>query len=309
VDTLRLFAPAKVNLVLEVLGYRPDGFHELASIFTPLDFGDTVTLSLLEEPEVRFRAQGYPVPTTEGNLAMQAVRLLEKRFGKRSGVEIVLEKRIPVEAGLGGGSSDAAAVLRGLNLLWGLRLSPEVLANLGAELGSDVPFFLWESFAWVGGRGERVKSFVPKGKSPFRLLLVKPQASLATRDVFHRFRASGHPFSNGARARALEAALRAGDWEALPELVSNDLEETATFLLPTNQEVKNTLRKLSARAAFLTGSGPTCVGVFHQQEKLAQAHRVLAREFSFVREAAMGERPLVENMDLEEVTPWQENQG
>ncbi|MBT9253758.1 MAG: 4-(cytidine 5'-diphospho)-2-C-methyl-D-erythritol kinase [Brockia lithotrophica] len=297
-ETLHLFAPAKVNLVLEVLGQRPDGYHEIASVFAPLDFGDAVTLTLLEEPVVRLHVRGYAVPAGEENLAVRAALLLGDRFGWKGGVRIDLEKRIPVEAGLGGGSSDAAAVLRGLNLLWGLGIPPEELAALGAELGSDVPYFLWDGFAWVGGRGERVEPFLPFGESPYRLLLVKPRASLATRDVFRQFRSRGGRYSDGGRARKLREALSAGDWEALPELAANDLEEAAKSLLPEIAEVRKRLEELGARAAFLTGSGPTCVGLFRRGEELSRAREVLVREFPFVQEAAMVGRSLAGNTSL-----------
>ncbi|RKQ85636.1 4-(cytidine 5'-diphospho)-2-C-methyl-D-erythritol kinase [Brockia lithotrophica] len=295
---LHLFAPAKVNLVLEVLGQRPDGYHEIASVFAPLDFGDFLTLTLLEEPVVRLHVRGHAVPAGKENLAVRAALLLRERFGRRGGVRIDIEKRIPVGAGLGGGSSDAAAVLRGLNILWELGIPSEELAALGAELGSDVPYFLWDGFAWVGGRGERVEPFLPQGESPYRLLLVKPRASLATKDVFLRFRSRGFSRSDGSRSRKLREALCAGDWEALPELAANDLEGAAVDLLPEIAAVRETLKELGACAAFLTGSGPTYVGLFRGGEELSRAREALTRELPFVREATMVVRPFAGNTSL-----------
>ena len=171
-------APAKVNLVLCIGGARDDGFHDLVSIFQAVEIRDTVILSTSDAPEIRVTASDAWLPCDERNTAYRAARLLRDAHAPGRGVEIHLEKRIPAEAGLGGGSSDAAAVLQGLNALWGLGLSTEALLPFAAEVGSDVPFFLSAGCALVRGRGERVEP-LPCSLNA-HLVVAKPAVGVST---------------------------------------------------------------------------------------------------------------------------------
>ncbi|EXX88534.1 4-diphosphocytidyl-2C-methyl-D-erythritol kinase, partial [Paenibacillus darwinianus] len=147
-------APAKINLLLDVLHKRNDGFHEVEMIMTMVDLADRLTMEELPRDTIIISSQAGYIPLDEKNLAFQAARLIKDRYDVRKGVYIHLDKHIPVAAGLAGGSSDAAAALRGLNRLWGLNISKEELARLGAELGSDVPFCVTGGTAVARGRGE-----------------------------------------------------------------------------------------------------------------------------------------------------------
>lgn len=150
-------APAKINLSLDVTRKRPDGYHEVEMIMTTIDLADRIELTELAEDEVRVSSHNRFVPDDQRNLAYQAAKLIKDRYNVKKGVSIMITKVIPVAAGLAGGSSDAAATLRGLNRLWNLNLSAETLAELGAEIGSDVSFCVYGGTALATGRGEKIK--------------------------------------------------------------------------------------------------------------------------------------------------------
>ncbi|MCM2584468.1 4-(cytidine 5'-diphospho)-2-C-methyl-D-erythritol kinase, partial [Bacillus stercoris] len=150
-------APAKINLSLDVHGKRPDGYHEVEMVMTTIDLADRLELTELDKDEIRVSSHNRFVPDDQRNLAYQAAKLLKTRFGIQKGVSIVITKAIPVAAGLAGGSSDAAATLRGLNRLWKLNLTLDELAELGAEIGSDVSFCVHGGTALATGRGEKLK--------------------------------------------------------------------------------------------------------------------------------------------------------
>ena len=182
-------APAKVNLFLEVLRRRPDGYHELATLMTAVSLYDTLLFGDDPSGTVRLRCDRPDLSAGPDNLVCRAAELLRRRTGRDLGAVIRLWKRIPMPAGLGGGSSDAAAALAGLNALWRLGLSRAELAGLGAELGSDVPFFFAAPAAWCMGRGEKVEPFA-LGR-PLDFVLVSPPVGLSTAEVFRERDAAG----------------------------------------------------------------------------------------------------------------------
>ena len=233
-------APAKINLTLDVLGRRPDGYHALRSVMQTLELHDT--LELRPASAIRF-ACDVPALAGEDNLVPRAARLLRTATGYGGGVDITLHKRIPVNAGLGGGSSDAAATLMALNQLWGQALGRERLAELGAALGSDVPFFFYAPLALVSGRGEVVEALPP------------------TR------------YGDGSGTERLLAALQAG---LAPEQwpLCNGLQETVTALCPEVASALERLRTAGAPQAVLTGSGSTVYALFARAD---DARRVYTR--------------------------------
>ena len=281
-------APAKVNLGLRVVGRRPDGYHELESLFVPLELADRVEIRIepAREPQVELRlataAEGVPSGTE--NLANRAaLRFLgSARLAAR--VSIRLEKRIPAGAGLGGGSSDAGCVLRALASRFSGALAASHLAALALELGADVPFFLDPRPAWVSGIGEAIQ---PLEDVPgLDLVLVTPAPQLATADVFRSFDAALTPAGPGRRmpplrdgpGRVLIAALaneKADQWgtgsEELAGLFENDLAPVASRLHAGIERVRAELERLGARAVGMSGSGPTMFGIFPSSEQARAA--------------------------------------
>jgi 4-diphosphocytidyl-2-C-methyl-D-erythritol kinase len=255
-ETLILDAPAKLNLGLEVLGRREDGFHELATVFQEIDLVDRLSISPAEE--LSLEVQGLPAPDGDGNLVMQAARLLEQELGLGRGARMVLEKRIPAGAGLGGGSSDAASTLRGLNRLWDGGLDLENLSRLAMKLGSDVPYFLVGGTALGLGRGEAV---CPLPDLPaLAVCLLCPEQELSTPEVYQRGQfplTVVHKYN--IMSRFAQYALSG---KGLDKLVRNDLQQAATAMLPAIEEWCVALRKQGALAAALTGSGSAVYGLF-----------------------------------------------
>lgn len=264
-------APAKINLMLDVLHKRPDGFHEVEMIMTMVDLADRLELSELPRDTIIITSQAGYIPLDEKNLAFQAARLIKDRYGVRRGVHIHLDKHIPVAAGLAGGSSDAAAALRGLNALWELGIPQEELLQLGAELGSDVPFCITGGTALATGRGEKL---TPIANPPqCWVVLAKPPINVSTAEVYGRLRSSRiakHPSS-----AAMRAAIEAGDFGAVCGLLGNVLEEVTLPMHPEVRRIKEAMEKLGADGVLMSGSGPTVFGLVQKQSKVARIYNGL----------------------------------
>ncbi|MCE3198045.1 4-(cytidine 5'-diphospho)-2-C-methyl-D-erythritol kinase [Paenibacillus sonchi] len=264
-------APAKINLMLDVLSKRPDGFHEVEMIMTMVDLADRLELSELKRDSIIISSQAGYIPLDEKNLAFQAARLIKDRYNVKSGVHIHLDKRIPVAAGLAGGSSDAAATLRGLNRLWRLGIPAQELQELGAELGSDVPFCVTGGTALATGRGERLTP-IPSPPQCW-VVLAKPPINVSTAEVYGRVRANSiavHP-----SASRMQAAIEAGDFAAVCAGLGNVLEDVTLKLHPEVQQLKEAMVKLGADGVLMSGSGPTVFGLVSKQSKVARIYNGL----------------------------------
>jgi len=264
-------APAKINLMLDVLRKRPDGFHEVEMIMTMVDLADRLELSEMPRDSIIISSQAGYIPLDEKNLAFQAARLIKDRYDVKTGVHIHLDKRIPVAAGLAGGSSDAAATLRGLNRLWGLNIPAQELLELGAELGSDVPFCITGGTALATGRGEKL---TPIGSPPqCWVILAKPPINVSTAEVYGRLRSNNiavHPSS-----RLMRKAIEEGSFQDVCDKLGNVLEEVTLKLHPEVQQLKEAMIKLGADGVLMSGSGPTVFGLVSKQSKVARIYNGL----------------------------------
>lgn len=240
-------APAKLNLFLEVLGKRPDGFHELATLMVAIDLCDEITVS--PGDELSLVCDVPELTVGPDNLVLKAARKLQQVTGRTDGAAIRLTKRVPWAAGLGGGSSDAAATLMALNELWQLGLPRTELARIAGELGSDVPFFLFEPAAWCTGRGEIVTPVPLRGEWNF--VLLKPPEGLGTADVYRRLVVPATPRDG---QQAIDA-LAAGDVEAMGRSLHNRLMEPAFALSETVSGWHRRLLQAGTAGALLSGSG------------------------------------------------------
>lgn len=263
-----LSAAAKVNLVLEVLGRRADGYHEIATVMQTVDLSDRLILQDAETLECRADAPG--VPTGDANLATRAARALAEAAGVSRGVRITLRKRIPVAAGLGGGSADAAAALLGLNRLWGLRWPVARLAEVAVTLGMDVPFFLRGGTALATGRGEKVEAVPGMGLA---LVLVNPRVASSTAEVYGRV--TPEMYTDGTRARGALAALRSRRPARVAASLYNGLEAAAGQ--PEIARMKAALLAAGALGVALSGSGPTVFGVARSFDHARQIRARVAR--------------------------------
>ncbi|MEM1442165.1 MAG: 4-(cytidine 5'-diphospho)-2-C-methyl-D-erythritol kinase [Verrucomicrobiota bacterium] len=243
-------APAKTNLWLRVVGKREDGFHEIETRMVALTLADQLKLKWREDEEIVLRCSDESLPTGEENLVVRAVRALEAEVGKTLAVSIDLEKHVPSGAGLGGGSSDAAAVLRALNEMAALELSEEKLAAIGATIGSDVPFFIYNRPCDCSGRGEIVTPLNEEAPV-LRLFLIKPAFGISAAWAYQHWSSSGE-------YEGFAYAEQEMGWGAM----GNDLERPVFEKFPLLGEMKSWLRsQKGVEASLLSGSGSTMLAV------------------------------------------------
>lgn len=270
-------APAKINLTLDVLAKRPDGYHEVEMVMTTVDLADRVDLTLREDGEITLDCSASFVPDDIRNHAYKAAVLMKERFQVRQGVHLYIDKQIPVAAGLAGGSSDAAAALRGLNQLWGLGLTLDELADLGAEIGSDVPFCVYGGTALAKGRGERITHL--QTPAPCWVILAKPPVGVSTADVYGNLRVpeiANHP----PTANMLQA-IREQDFSLMCHSLGNVLENVTLGLYPQVRQIKELMIASGADGVLMSGSGPT---VFALVQKEAKVHRIYNALRGFVKD-------------------------
>jgi 4-diphosphocytidyl-2-C-methyl-D-erythritol kinase len=263
IEKLLLASPAKLNLGLEILGKRPDGYHEIRTLFQKISLHDTLHFALRKERGVSVSADNPELPVGRRNLVYRAAAMLLERSNSSGGISIRIEKRIPIGAGLGGGSSNAAATLKALNEMLGIGLGRKELAGLGLEIGADVPFFLMEGAAIGTGIGERLKKV---DLPPFWYLLINPGFEVSTQWAYRnlvltkrRFRSNIHKF-----VRTPVETSR---------VLRNDLEEVVRASHPQINTMKEILYSAGAEGALMSGSGPTVFGIFEGEARASEAFR------------------------------------
>ncbi|MBI4355236.1 MAG: 4-(cytidine 5'-diphospho)-2-C-methyl-D-erythritol kinase [Candidatus Omnitrophica bacterium] len=278
-QTLTVEAPAKVNLYLRVVGKRPDGYHTLETVLERVDLADELTLT--KRPRgLRLICDDRRLPTGPGNLIVRAARALEELVGARLGAAVRLRKRIPIAAGLGGGSSDAAATLLGLRRLYDLPVTDDELVAVGRRLGCDVPFFLTQAkAAWATERGDLCETLPANGLRLWHVLAT-PRATLLTKAVYQtgRFARPARP----ATAHRWAHLVRDDGPAQIGEALFNSLEPAAATLCPVTRQMKVLLLTSGCVGACLSGSGPTVFGLAadHQAAKRI-AERVRAQHPSW----------------------------
>lgn len=258
VDMLTLFSPAKINLFLRVLGKRPDGYHELASLFQAIDLGDTLHFELAKEDSLT--CSDPTLPCDDSNLVMKAVHLFRRKTGLHFSINIHLEKKIPTQAGLGGGSSNAATTLWALNALHNFPYSERHLQIWSAEIGSDIPFFFSKGTAYCTGRGEQVTNLPPIPHLT-SFSLIKPNAGLSTPAIYQALNLK-------ECSQRDPNQLLASFYSGTPCFI-NDLELPAFRLCPLLEPLKQKLLQEGHPTVFMTGSGTALVSVggVHTQPK------------------------------------------
>jgi len=270
-------APAKINLTLDVLAKRPDGYHEVEMVMTTVDLADRVDLTLRGDGEITLDCSASFVPDDIRNHAYKAAVLLKERYQVREGVHLYIDKQIPVAAGLAGGSSDAAATLRGLNQLWNLGLTLDELAAVGSEIGSDVPFCVYGGTALAKGRGEQITHL--GAPAPCWVILAKPPIGVSTADVYGNLRVqeiANHPLT-GQMLRAIHEQ----DFTMMCHVLGNVLENVTLSLHPQVRQIKELMLASGAEGVLMSGSGPT---VYALVQKEAKVHRIYNALRGFVKD-------------------------
>lgn len=271
-DELELSAHGKINLSLDVLRRRPDGYHEVKMIMHTVGLYDSIFIKRERERGIRMECNLPSLPTNEENLMVKAAKTLMEEFSIREGLRMRLVKRLPIAAGMAGGSSDAASVFHGLNQIFHLGLSTEELEKRAVKLGADIPFCLHKGCYLSEGIGEKLCKLSPL--PPCTILLVKPAFSLSTKLIYENLHlenisSKDHPDVDGMVER-----LEMGSLKEICALGGNLLEKVSISLRPEIQELKNRFLKEGALLSLMSGSGPTVFAIFQREER-AKAEKIL----------------------------------
>ena len=274
-ESITIPAFAKINWSLRVLGRRDDGYHEIDTVLQTVSLHDTITFEETSDDVIRLWCDDRSIPADENNLVWRAAAALRERYSVRRGARIRLEKRIPAEAGLGGGSSDAAATLLALAILWEIEMAADDLAKIAEGVGSDVPFFLYGGTARATGRGSIVE---PLEDSPQKhLIVIKPNASISTAKAYSTLNRAALTSSD---SKPILFRSQASNSSASIDLnvLHNDFEPTVFQLEPEIERAKVALLKSGARAAMLSGSGSAVFGIFENQDAQERAIQAIELE-------------------------------
>ncbi len=266
-NSISLQANAKINLSLDVTGLREDGYHLVRMIMQAIDLHDDISMEKTGSGKISLTIENSDLPSDESNLAYRAAALLKDAFSIKEGVSIKLTKHIPVAAGLAGGSTDCAAVLKGMNALFELGLSTEELCEYGVKLGADVPFCILGGTALSEGIGEILTSLSPMPDCS--IILVKPTAGVSTAKVYHdldQIKDPQHPNIDGQLA-----ALKEGSLSSVCEHMENILEYVTIPMLPVIREIKQDMLSTGAIQSLMSGSGPTVFGIYTDKEEAQEA--------------------------------------
>lgn len=277
-DYIYIEAPAKVNLFLDIKGRRDDGYHEIETVMHLIDWKDGIRISLCEEG-INVRCSDPSIPGGEGNLAYKAAKLFLENCGIKKGVAIYLDKKIPSEAGLGGGSSDAAYVLKGLNELLGCNIPQNELSSWASKIGSDVPFFIFEKTALSAGRGEIISPL--KNENILYMLLVKPDFSVSTPQAYRLFKKE--EVKEMPDLKAFLAGWENCDIISIAENMVNVLETPVIKIYPQIAEIKEDLKAAGALNALMSGSGSAVFGIFAEEKDALKAYDSFNGKYPIVK--------------------------
>lgn len=278
-ESLCLQAAAKINLGLDVLRRRPDGYHEVKMVMQTVDICDRLEFTRLSEDCIRVMTNKQELPADEHNLIYKAAKLMKDTFGIREGIAVKLEKNIPIAAGMAGGSTDAAAAIHGMDAIFGLGLSLEEKQKLGVKIGADVPYCLMGGTALSEGIGE-VLTALPDVPEAY-LVVAKPDIDVSTKFVYenlHADRLTAHPDIDG-----MVENIRRGDLEGITSRMENVLETVTVKHYPIIEEMKDFLKKQGAMNALMSGSGPTVFAIF-EKEQTAHSAYLAMKEKGFTRQ-------------------------
>ena len=284
-DKMELKALGKINLGLDVLGKRPDGYHDVRMVMQTIYLYDQITITKRKEPGIGLSTNLFYLPVNENNLAYRAAKLLMDEFEIRSGVDIFLEKHIPVAAGMAGGSSNAAAVLYGINRMFDLGLSMEELMKRGVSLGADVPYCIMRGTVLAEGIGEILTPLPPMPRC--QIVVAKPPVSVSTKMVYEKIdsrRIVEHPDIDG-----IIDGLKEGDVTKIASCMGNVLEQVTVEEYPVIDKIKRLMNEGGAKGAMMSGSGPTVFGIFTEKS--------LAKKAALkIREAGLAKQVYVTNV-------------
>lgn len=264
----------KINLGLDVLYKREDGYHEINTIMQQISLSDTLIMREIKE-DIELDCNNKELPLDSTNLVYRAWKKMQEKTGINKGIQINIHKKIPIAAGLAGGSANAAAVLKGLNQLWGLNLSEEELREIGIEIGADVPYCIMGGTALAEGIGERltkIKSFKDKD-----ILLVNPGIGVSTTEVYGSLRLNKEARMD---VQKIISSIERDDMKSVADNITNVMEEVVIEKNPIISQIKRDMVNYGALGALMSGSGPTVFGLFDDMDKLKFCKKILTEKYS-----------------------------
>ena len=272
-EEITIKSPAKINLALDIVGKREDGYHEIETVMHQVELCDLIKVEDSDEMKIDCNDK---IPL-KGNLVLKAVKLLKGRYNLTRNVSITIEKNIPVAAGLGGGSSNAALTLIALDKLWGLNLKQEELISLAKEIGSDVPFFIAGNAAYATGKGELLQKLDPIN---FYAVLINPGFDVSTKWAYESLNLglTGKKLAS----REILKCVKKNNLREIAQFLHNDFETVVLDKYPVLKEIKDSLVANGALNSVMSGSGPTIFGIFEDEEKAKNAYEKLKGSYKFV---------------------------
>ncbi|MBU4486237.1 MAG: 4-(cytidine 5'-diphospho)-2-C-methyl-D-erythritol kinase [Candidatus Delongbacteria bacterium] len=269
-------ANCKLNLHLRVTGKLPDGYHSLETIFQEIPFYDEIDISIPEEDKIEFSSTGIKIPDGDNNICVKAAEILKDKYSIRKGCKIILQKNVPIGAGLGGGSSDAAATLKALNELWSIGSGDDDLEKIALKLGADVPFFIKGGCACAEGKGEVLRPIEPLLKNG-SILLIYPHIHISTPDAYRKLNLNLTNLSNNIIfAEVLKSGVSLSDFH---KRFVNDFEDVVFKEYPEIGKIKELLLNEGADLAAMSGSGSTVFGFFTSEDKLRNSMSLINKNY------------------------------
>lgn len=262
--TIEIKTYGKINLFLDVIGRRPDNYHELNMIMQEIDLYDTLYIEELEEDTIKIDSNEKTLPKNRGNIVYKAIELIKNKYDIRRGIKVYIQKNIPISAGLAGGSTNCGGVIRGLNQIWNLNLNLEEQMALGGILGSDVPFFFLGGSAIAGGRGTKLKKI--NDLKDVNILLINPNLEISTKEVYDNLSIEP-PYDIKPMLKGIELK----DIELISSELKNKLEKVVFKKYPIVKELKLELIKQKAVGSLMSGSGSTVFGIFKTEKDMELA--------------------------------------
>ncbi|WP_195940730.1 4-(cytidine 5'-diphospho)-2-C-methyl-D-erythritol kinase [Romboutsia sp. 1001713B170131_170501_G6] len=286
-NSIELKSRAKINLSIDVLGKRDDGYHLVEMIMQTIDLYDVIKIKQLDTNDVVIKSNSSHIPLDNDNIVYKAIELLRQRFNINKGIEVFIEKNIPVAAGMAGGSSNAAAVLVGLNKLWKLNLTEQELQELGLKLGADVPYCISGKTALAEGIGEKL-SYIKGLPKNISILICKPNLFVSTKDVYQ-----GLDLNNIVKRpnnKFLIECLEKEDIDSLSKNMSNVLENVTSKMHKEINEIEEIMMANSALGSMMSGSGPTVFGLFDKYDNALKCKDILLQQYSQVYVVSSSEK-------------------
>jgi 4-diphosphocytidyl-2-C-methyl-D-erythritol kinase len=277
-EKVMMRAPAKINWTLDVIGKRPDGYHEIETVMQAIGLYDYITIKEGIGEGIAIKCTRPDVPTNPSNLAWKAAQLIKQKYKIANGLEIILEKNIPAAAGLAGGSTDGAAVLVGLNRLWGLGLNREELKVLGLSLGADVPFCILGGTALARGLGEILTPLCPV--EGIWIVLIKPSFGVSTREVYEALDIAS--VQRRPNTNAMIRAIANRDIQGIGHTMANVMEEITLCMHPQITVIKSDILHCGAIGCLMSGSGPAVYGIFEDGNRASKGYDALRKKYEQV---------------------------